>query len=444
MLVRRLDVTSKTCAAFSRLPLLAPIASLLLACGGERMSLGSNEEDNSSNALEHCAGSAERNEVIYRQDQIDALLGCEVLDGSLRISQLEAAGESLSLTPLASLRRVTGSVELVGLDSLTGLEALEQVGNLALEQLNSDDLVALSHLQRVLWDPPGGGDGGVIAITGCLRLQGLAGLQGLTTWNSLFMAENPELVTLLDLAGPRNLRSLSLSELPALHDLHGLEFASEIANVIIDHTGIVSMNGLPLVSTQSLQIRWNSQLTDLRALNRLHTADQLEISDNDSLNSVELGSLSEVQSIRINGNDALTKIYAYGVTEGSAVAVRQTDESPEIVPLGRQLFEVGNNAKLQDLTGPDGFKRVQQVSVWGNPALTRLNLNHLERADGLEILDNPALRTLVVPLLERVGDLAVVNNPQLSTATLEDVQTFSRILSGNGDPMTPTAPPPAP
>jgi hypothetical protein len=438
-------VTHQTFAILPRFPLLA-LGSLLLACGGQRMSLGSNDDNGSPDASKPCNGGTHSGSVFTSsQADIDALLGCEKLEGSLGISQLNDTGELLELSPLASLRLVTGEVELEGFSSLAGLEALEQVGSLSLRQVGGVDLAALSHLERVIWDPPGRAQGGGLNIANCPQLQSLAGLEQLTTWSWLFLSDDPELETLTGLASPGAPDGIYLMNLPALHDLHGLESVDTTDYMSIYSTGVASLQGLKLRGTQSLEISGNPNLTDLNALTFLTQADQLEIVDNDSLTSVALRVLAQVDSIKIEGNDALKTIYAYGGDEGAVLSVRAFGESdPESVPLSRQLFEVGNNARLSEITGPDGFSQVQQVSIWGNPALTRLNLNHLKRADGLEILDNAALRTLVVPQLERVGDLAVVNNPQLSTASLDDVLTFTRTLSGNGDPVTPAAPLPSP
>jgi hypothetical protein len=432
-----------TFSAFSRLTWLA-VGPLLLACGGERMSVGSNEEASSPVAPKHCSGSDPSGDLqANTQEQIDALRGCEIIDGSLTIWG-SGSDDPLSLASLASLRVVTGSFELQEIPSLAGLEALEQVGNLALGPIPVYDLLPLSNLERVIWEPPGGGDGGVISIGPCPNLQSLAGLEKLTSWTWFGISDAPELATLAGLAGPPKLLELYLAGLPALRDLHGLEFVREADAVNIVNTGVSSLRGLSLSRAESLLVQGNRALTDLNALSHLYAADHLQISDNDSLLGAELSALSQVQSIKITGNPQLTKLYAYSASEGTGVTIRDDPESASsrTVLLSRLLFEVGNNARLEQIAAPDGFKDVQQISIWGNPVLTKLDLSHLEHADGLEILDNPALQTLTVPELERVGDLEIVDNPRLSTAALDGVQTFSRTMSGNGTPPAPATPTP--
>ena len=435
-------MTSKTFATLSSLPLLA-LGSLLLACGGERMSVGSNDASSPAEPKHCSSGDATGVLAARTQEQIDALRGCEIVDGSLEIwnSQSDAP---LSLEALASMRIVTGDFSLQNVASLAGLERLEQVGNLALEFVDVVDLLPLSNLERVIWDPPGGGDGGVISIGDVPNLQSLAGLQKLTTWTRIGIGDAPALATLEGLAGPPKLLELLVSRLPALRDLRGLEFVREAETTSIESTGVTSLDGLSLSRAESLIVQGNPALTDLNALNRLYKADYLQISDNASLLGAELSSLSQVQTIKITGNPLLTQLYAYGASEGTALTVRDDPEAanPKTVSLSRQLFEVGNNASLHQIAAPEGFSDVQQVSIWGNPALTDLDLDHLERADGLEILDNPALKTLIVPELRRVGDLEVVNNPQLSTTALDGVQSFTRTMSGNRAPAPAT--PPAP
>src|SRR6185436_10434556 len=90
---------------------------------------------------------------------------------------------------------------IVGVSSLAGLEALEQVGNLRLSQLGSTDLTALSQLRRVLWESSGKGSG-FIDIRENPNLQSLAGLEGVTVWSDLQLLDNPTLASLVGLSGP--------------------------------------------------------------------------------------------------------------------------------------------------------------------------------------------------------------------------------------------------
>jgi len=199
-------VTPKTCAAAYALPCLA-LSSLLAACGSERMSLGANETENAA-AVSPCGDGIVNGDIqIARQRDLDALLGCEVIDGDVRILQPPASGEQLNLAPLASLRQVTGTLKLEQLHSLAGLDALAQVGNLELLRLGTEDLTGLSRLERVQWDPPILGYAGFITITDCENLPSLAGLERLTAWNGLNFRNAPALETLSGLAGPERSRA---------------------------------------------------------------------------------------------------------------------------------------------------------------------------------------------------------------------------------------------
>jgi len=161
------------------------------------------------------------------------------------------------------------------------------------------------------------------------------------------------------------------------------------------------------------------------------------VQDNAGSVSASLPRPAQVRSIRILRNDSLTQLPTEASSSGAAVDLPSSGQNDRYVTLANDLYEIGDNAQLTRIESPNGFSNLQQVSIWGNPALSILTLNYLERADGLHIVDNASLKTLVAPQLERVGDLEVVNNPQLSTSVLLQVQTFTRTMSGNGDALAP-------
>jgi hypothetical protein len=324
-------------------------------------------------------------------------------------------------------------------ESLEGLEALEQVGNLELRNVGVEDLTALSGLTRVIWDPPGSGDGGVLSISDSPNLRHLGGLQRLSSWQRLYVASNPQLVTLGFLSGPPSVTEVALYDLPQLDDL-SLGFLRAAETVSIDGTALQDLSGMPLAQAEHLAITNNPLLESLEVPSLLSVG-TLSVADNPLLLRVELPQLEEVHAIRIVNNASLLEVPLYETSSFTSLSI---GDEP-IVRLSEQSFEVSNNPLLTRVALPETFEAVQQVVIWDNPQLSRLDLNDLARADGLTISDNPALTQVLAGSLERVGDLEVLNNPSLSMAPFADVQTFSSSIRGNlDDPLTqPQVAPPA-
>lgn len=175
-------------------------------------------------------------------------------------------------------------------------------------------------------------------------------------------------------------------------------------------------------------------------MRELGSVESLRLNDNDSLTAVDLPSLQYMQTISITNNDLLEHIPAYQGDAREVLMFGNTESGSNFFPVSRVLYEVGGNARLLDLATPDSFGQVEQLSIWGNPALTNVHLNNLQQAKGLQVRDNPVLRRVVAPALVRVEDLEVVDNPALTTGDFSSVQTFSRTMSGNGDTLTPPTP----
>ena len=100
-------------------------------------------------------------------------------------------------------------------------------------------------------------------------------------------------------------------------------------------------------------------------------------------------------------------------------------------------IQLSNNAALRHITSPASVTAAQFFSAFENASLVDIDLGALERADFLMIDDNPALASVAAPSLATVNTLQVANNPLLSTAVFDDVETFSRQISGNAEPSAP-------
>jgi hypothetical protein len=433
-------VTSNTLPLSSTLSWLLSCAALLSACGGRQLSVGDNDGSGAAGS-DLCNGGTWNGDVsTFRQTEIDKLAGCERINGNLQIRSFPEEG--LSLAALSSLREVHGNVLIERVPSLAGLEALEQVGNLQLSEIGDTDLSALHSLRRIEFTAAGWSPGGTINIQGSHNLKSLAGLEQLEAWNSLSLIDSPELATVAGIAGPTVLSSINLGNLPALRDLGGLDFVFQVDTLDLHDTGVTSLGSeLDLYDAGSITIDHNPALTSLAGFGSLSSVESLRLNDNDSLIAVDLPRLQQAQTISITNNDVLEHIPAYqGDAVGGLAFGDDSASGLNFVYPSQTLYEVGGNARLLDVAAPDSFGQVQQISIWGNPALSNVNLNNLQQANGLEVRDNPVLRRVIAPALTRVGDLEVVDNPALSTADFVSVKTFSRTMSGNGDPLAPPAP----
>jgi hypothetical protein len=205
------------------LPALVGFAGLvgLAGCGSDAMSVGSNEASVEQSA---CQAEISGDIVAFSQADVDVLRGCPGLPGALRIMTRASAPDSISLAPLASLRRVGGPLDIRGpISSLAGLESLEAVGVLQLSDTLLTDLAPLRALTRVDTQvgpqPDLGADG--IVISGCDGLADLSGLENLTTWGSLLIIQSAGLVSLDGLQAPGRAASVRLIDTPQLADVSG-------------------------------------------------------------------------------------------------------------------------------------------------------------------------------------------------------------------------------
>jgi hypothetical protein len=422
-------------------------ASLGLACGSERLSLGAGEallEPGES----ACGGGVVHGEVeVHDQPGLEALAGCEEVVGNLWIH----AFAGVDLRPLSSLRIVRGDLAIGPNDSgfelfesLEGLEALEQVSRLSIYYLGATDLSPLSNLKRVELDPQSPWDeGGSIDIESCPNLVDLTGLGGLEQWTQLFMQGNDSLESLNGLGLPSLGRPSVLGQtLPALRDLSALAGLESADWLRFSDTGLEHVAPLGLQAITGLDFMNNDALVDIDGFADLEVVDNLTVMDNAALERLpEWPALRRLSDVQIVNNAALESIPAY-VTQtldgyfslGSDYSI--PSNNPDVLqPHDFTMFEVGGNPKLTSLTLPTGLARGQYIGVYDNPSLLSLNLSSITKLDQLSIRNNAVLANVGLGGLEAVDELAVEDNPMLPSETFADVASFKRVIDGNaGDP----------
>jgi hypothetical protein len=425
--------------------------ALSLSCTRGEVNLG---EGATSQNLEQqptlCAESTTLSGPIYvaNQAELDALAGCEELE-ELRIVPFV----DIDLTPLASLRRITDAFEIGAnpeplpedfeeqqivlepvralidagwIDSLHGLESLETVGVLYMNGTSMSDFTELQSLQAI--------EDGMV-VRQAKNLVNFAGLEAIEPPPLVWISEGSALESLAGLEYGEQMGSLYLERVPALVNIDALGSVTAADTILLIDTGLATLPPLEqLIYVADFRIEGNGVLTDLNGLGALQAVNSLTINANASLRSIPaFPQLSSLDTLVVTYNDALEEValnFPALVPQTRTIGMHEVQYSTVYVQLS-------NNAALRHITSPASFTALQFFSAFENPSLLDIDLGPLERADFLLIDDNPALTSVVAPSLATVNTLEVVNNPLLSTAVFDDVETFSRQISGNAEPGAP-------
>jgi hypothetical protein len=411
--------------------LILPALVGLGACGSEAMSLGSNEV--AVQETECLAGEITRNIFASNQADIDRLRGCTELPVSLRVVTPTDAPGSISLEPLAQLRRVRGQLQLSGpITSLAGLESLEQVGVLHLRDTQISDLTPLSNLTRV--ETPTDWRSSDIVITNCDQLTNLWGLENLTAWGSLEISFSEGLVSLEGLTAPEQLDRVILHETPQLADIGALRPVRGVDYFSMSRTGVPGFDGFFLERAGRLNLTENAALTDLDGLRRVNEVEDLLIADNDALTRIELPGLSEWDNISITNNDALLAVPNFNPESSLTTLESSLAGAPRRFQRG--LFEVGDNP-LVTAVEMYNLYAVEAIVVYRNATLAQVSIPNVTRLDSLWIQDNALLQAVLFNTVAPVNNLTLRNNPLMSVAAFATVKASTRDIAGNLDELEP-------
>jgi hypothetical protein len=428
----------------------AALFALSLACTRGEVNLGEGATSQNLEQTSLCAESTTLSETIYvaNQAELDALAGCEEITELHIVPFL-----GIDLTPLASLRRITGAFDIGAypeplpedfeeqqtvlepvralidagwIDSLHGLESLETVSVLYMNGTTVSDLTELQSLQAIE-------DG--IVVRQAKNLVNLAGLEATEPPSLVWIADSSSFESLVGLEYGAQMGSLYLERVPALVNIDALGSVTSADTILLISTGLTTLPPLDqLIYVANFNIEGNEFLTDLNGLDALQAVNSLTINANPSLRSIPaFPELSSLDTLVVTYNDALEEAalnFPALVPQTRTIGMHEVQYSTVYVQLS-------NNAALRHISSPASFSALQFFSAFENPSLLDIDLGPLERADFLMIADNPALTSVVAPSLATVNTLEVVNNPLLSTAVFDDVETFSRQISGNAEPGAP-------
>lgn len=224
------------------------------------------------------------------------------------------------LSNISSLTSVKGiSIRDSQINSLHGLENIEEFGYYGLKIINNDNLSSiccLNGIQNIDSD-------GILIVDNDI-LTSIEGFPALQSINNLKLMNNPELS---DLSGFSGLESIN--DLFYLENVPSLETLNDLGN---------------LHSIGTFRIMPNS-VTHLTGLNSVLFIENLIIDNNDALISVNLSGVERMSGIYINGNEQL-----------------QTFELPNLNQLEGGSIYVNNNASLTQID-------------FGNPSLVNSNLD---------------------------------------------------------------------
>jgi Leucine-rich repeat (LRR) protein len=318
---------------------------------------------------------------LERAEQVEALRGCERIEGHLQID----AEQVSDLSALESLRVVRGSIDILARPplvegdvprvELAGLERLESAGRLRFVNVAVDSFAPLSALRAL-----DGRDDSGLYLESVRGLSGLDGLGRLEHTLFIVLSDVPELVSLRGLASLREVGDLDVGGAPLeelglpaqlaitqhlslegtrLRTLEGLGETSQLTRVgLANNEDLVSLEGLRLAERiDSLVLSGNPQLEDVRALAGLRdVSGSLMLLDSPLRGLAGLEALEHVYEIVINGTD---------IVDLSGLGRLAVIESG---------FILRNNRALASLAGLPAGTSLRSLDLSGNPGLTRLDI----------------------------------------------------------------------
>lgn len=370
--------------------------------------------------------------VVNRRSELEGLADCRTVDGDLTINLF---GEDIG--ELRELRTVTGTLLLSLSGSLEGLERLEHVGSLVLEQLDVPTLEPLANLRTIARAPRGAGE---LRIQGLRRQRDLQGLGGLQEVREIVIAEAGSLESLDGLGVPGHLDLIAVSNSPAIVDISALTALISVDDLVLQGLGITNLTGLHnLAEATSIALRDLPALSHIRALQNVTRLRSLE------LRAVALAKLDGLEGLRslndlvVQSNPDLRHMNALSSLERlSHVLVTDNPLLQALPGIERvdelQVVNIERNPALA--LGPYflGVTEIQFLSFIDNPSLLYIEgFAGLQRARSIEVRQNPSLETINLQALASTSDLTITCNPSLPESSLEPLRAVSGVATFAGN-----------
>ncbi|TPV93049.1 MAG: hypothetical protein B7733_22550 [Myxococcales bacterium FL481] len=354
-------------------------------------------------------GVAQGEILIETQAQLDALAGCRVVEGSLKIH----GGDVHTLAPLADLECVSNRLYIEGLwgqppprlTTLDGLEKLSEVGwGLTISGLPElADVSALGQLHHVDRS---------VQFRDLDALESLHGLERLRDAGSLIIADLPILRDLKGLSG--------LTAGPAFRQAAESESESESESEAESESESEADAGTgDANATLHLEIVDCPRITDLRGLESVRGLDYLGLTGAEGL--ISLAGLSGVESIGhlrlaqlpnlrvVDGLENVQEIGHLNIVQSGVESIGALPSLAEVraltlyeVPAFRELGPLSSLARLRALT-----------VVKAGPDLSLAKLSSLVFVDRLIVHNNDSLTAEQLPPLHGAGHVVIVVNQKL-------------------------------
>lgn len=460
------------------------LASLLAACANDNIDLGgSTSIEQSLEVGARCVESTivEGDVFVAQRDELEALRGCEAIRGDFTVMVFEET----DLSPLASLREVSGAIQIGArsrpipgeiitnpqgseladafeveaaeaarsaaiveagwLESLHGVEALEHAGQLILSGVAAPDLGAFEGL-RNLSNHPLPTEAGFLWIIQAKNLIDLRGLDGVGGIRRLRVDDNPSLESLDGVELSAQMDSIELGANPRLTDLTALAPVDSLGGLAIANSGAINLDGLANLSVcDAIAMIANPELEDVSALARLEIASSMIFLSNPKLEVLPEFSVlgSPIDEFRVIDNAALRSVsltFPFSRTTTWEIdtappfdAAQPQSGEPREVEVGDAWFEFSDNPQLDNLAFGGTLTSALVVEVNRNGGLSSIDLGPLRSLNVLSISGNPALNSVALGDIQTVNLISVVDNPGLSVAELRTVRNFETVTSGNAD-----------
>lgn len=302
---------------------------------------------------------------------------------------VQSTNSLLNFAGLENLEEISGSLGFIvqnnqALTSFKGLDKLrENYG--AFQVLNNPELLNFSGLNNYTYC-----NGTQFYISDCVRLKNLSGLEKLIFISGDLVLKNnqslTDIKTLTNLStiGKRIyiLNNASLQTLDGLEKIQKLEDGIDVENNISlkNINGIGNLSSIPsLNQVGEISIVGNILLTDLSAFNKITLVDYLNISDNNSL--LSLNGFSNIQSINgglnisnnsslidLSGLEKITKIRSLSVSLNNSLVNLKGLNNLTTITSG---IAISRNQKLQNLDGLQKLTSVTaSIQIFSNVTLT--------------------------------------------------------------------------
>jgi hypothetical protein len=423
----------------------------LLACGNGTVDLGSGRLSREAFRNSRCSDSSSVSGSVrvHDQSELEALAGCEQIDGDLHVEIYAGA----DLSALSSLRVVNGELELGAypdfppdiepeqlqalrarvnqtvaagyLSSLAGLEGLQQVGSLDISSIAAADLEPLRGLHRLI-GPEGSLPTGLVGVQSAPNLQDLRGLSNIEAIDQLDLVDDPVLTSLGGIVMSPTVVNVNLVDVPQLGSIEELGPLASAVTLYLSNTGVTHLDSLVNLGIveDGIAITGNRKLVDVDLLGVMSTASLL-VRDNAVLQSIPrlagmwgLEVFSALDNPQLQTLDINVPAHTVGPDDFEGKAL--------VDPV--KAFEIAGNAQLTRISLTDGLESARLLAIHDNPSLTSISLGTLTRLEQLDIDDNRSLTSVDVGALRTVETLSVVANPKLDTTSLGGLRTFDSTL----------------